>query len=309
MKSLYKLVRQNKILVMISFAVTFLSIGAQLIWTLNIGKLADVIVERTGITTAFLLSMGVLLIGNGFLQYVNQMINRYTSERMAHNLRMNFANVLLSNDNKGNIGGFEAMSKVQNELMASSEYMSGTLFGIVEMALSGVFALFFLLFQNTLLTVIILIPMIIVVIIVNFLSKQIVPLSNKSLDKKAELSRTAYSVISNYDAVVIFDAGTFFRNKYENDLEEWSKLEIRKERINAVCNSFIGILSQVPLLVLFAAGSILIWKGQMTIGMLIIFLNMIKSLLRAMMNMASWMVSVKSFLVHLSRADIESSSV
>lgn len=305
MKSLFRLIRQNRIWVIFSLLVTFISIGTQLTWTLYIGKLADSIVERTGVVVTFITTMSTLLIGNGFLQYVNQYVNRYTSERMAHTLRMNFADSLLADNSfTADIAGYEAMSKVQNELMQASEYMSNTLFDIVGMTLSGLFALFFLTFQNALLTVVILIPMIIVVLFTRLLSRKLVPLAHQSLDKKVEHNKIAYSMISNSDTVFLFDAKPFFKEKYENALDEWATVETRKERVSAVCNSLSGILSQIPLLILFATGSLMIWKGYMTIGMLIIFLNMIKSLLQTLMNLPSWMVSIKNFLVHLTRADI-----
>lgn len=303
MKSLWKLIKQNNLWVFIAVTVTFISVGAELVWTSYVGKLADSIVERTGIAVAFLCMMGALLLGNGLLQYVNQIVNRYASERMAHSLRMNFADGLLSSNSSGEMGGYEAMSKVQNELVQSSEYMSTTLFGIAEMMLSGVFSLAFLLFQNAYLTVIILVPMIIVVIIVNFLGKKLIPLTRKAMDRKVDISQTSYSIIQNYDAVLLFDAKPFFKSKYEKDLEDWAKFEIKKERISAVCNSLTGVLSQVPLLVLFTVGAVFIFKGYMTIGMLIIFLNRTGSLLRTLMNLASWVVSVKSFLVNLTRVD------
>ncbi len=309
MKSLMKLIKQNKIWVFASVFITFVSIGVQLIWTLNIGDLADKIVERKGIDISFLVTMGLILIANGGLQYVNQIVNRYTSEKMAHTLRMNYADAILTKKQSGSsMGGYEAVSKVQNEVMASSEYMSNTLFNIVGMTLSGVFALFFLLFQNALLTVVILIPMIIVTVVTNQIGKKMVSLSHEALDKKEEHNKTAYGLINNFDVVLLFDAMPFLNEKYDENLDKWAKAEVKKERVSAVCNSITGVLSQIPLLILLIAGSILIWKGQMTIGTLMIFLNMIKSLLGTLMNLASWLVSVKNFLVNLKRADIAESA-
>lgn len=306
MKSLFKLIKQNRICVSFSFVFTFLSIGAQLVWTLYIGRMADSIVERSGIPFAFIIAMFALLIGNGLLQYLDQIVNRYTSEKMAHTLRMNFADAILSmNDSEEATAGYEAVSKVQNELMTASEYMSNTLFDIVGMTLSGVFALLFLIFQNALLTAIVLSMMIIVVVIVNRLGKKLVPLTNEALDKKVIHNKTVYSVITNFDSVLVFDAKSFFAHKYEKELNDWAQTETKRDRISAVCNSLSGVLSQMPLLILFAAGAIMVWKGFMTIGTIIVFLNMLKSLLRTLMNLPSWMVSVKDFLVHLSRADME----
>lgn len=306
MKTLRKLAMQNRGWVIISFAVTLIFVGLQFSWTINIGNLADSIVERSTVMRTFLWGMVVLMFGNSIFQYLNQLVNRFCSEKMAHTLRMNFADSILSGKaGEGQPGGYEAMSKVQNELMQASEYMSNTLFDIIGMTLSGLLTLLFLLTQNALLTGIILVPIIIVVFITNRLGKKVVPLAHASYDKKTEHNKIAYSAITGYDTAALYAAEGFFTDKYEAGLEDWAKVEAKKERINAVCNSFSGILSQIPLLILFAAGVILIEKGRMTIGVLIIFLNMIKGLLRTIMNFPSWMVSVRNFLVHLSRADLE----
>lgn len=310
MKTLRKLIKQNRKWVILAFLVTFCSIGMQLVWTLNIGNLADSIVDRRKITQEFLLRMLALLLINAVFQYLNPLVNRFCSEKMAHTLRMNFADAILSGQNEAKCqGGYEAVSKVQNELMQASEYMSNTLFDIIGMALSGLFSLAFLLLQNALLTGIILLPIILVAVLSNRLGKKVVPLAHAALDKKILYNKIAYSAINAYDAVVIYDGKGFFNDRYENELEKWGQLEKKKERIAAVCNSFSGILSQIPLLVLFAAGVILIGKGYMTIGILIIFLNMIKSLLRTLMNFPSWTVSVRNFLVHLSRAGLEENTI
>ena len=305
MKSLLKLINPNRFWVILSIFVSFVSIGLHLLWSLSIGNLSDKIVTRGAVTTEFIIMMLVLLVGVASFQYINQIVSRYTSEKMAHTLRMNFAGALLSNDNiQKNITGYEAMSKVQNELQTASEYMSNTLFDIVNMALSGLFTLIFFLFENSLLTGIILASMVPVIVITKRLGKNLVPLVNRSMDKKVEHNKIAYSMINNFDTLLIFDGKEYFENKYEEKLDSWAEVETKKERINAFCNSMSGILSQIPLLTLFFAGGLMIWKGAITIGTLVIFLNMIGNLLRTLMNLPSWMISVKNFLVHLKRADL-----
>lgn len=310
MKSLVKLFSQNKFLVTASFLLTFLSIGIQLIWTLFVGNLSDRIVEKASIGTAFILSMVMVLFLNGFLQYVNQMVSRYTSERLAHSLRMNFADYFLSQKNTQNsLSDSEAISKVQNELLLASDYMSSTLFDIVGMGLSGLFSLMFLLMLNPLLTLIILAPMVGVVLFTQMLGKKLVPLANKAMDSKAEQNLIAHAAITNFEAIKIYEGENFFSEKYTESLERWARLEARKERIGAFVNSSSGVLSQMPLLILFVCGAVMIWKELMTIGTLVIFLNMLKNLLRTLMNLPSWMISVKNFIVHLKRADIKSCEV
>ena len=304
MKTLRRLIKQNRIWVILSVFMTFLSIITQFVWTVNIGKLADAIVAREKVKMDFVITMLIILMIICTSLYLKDMVNRYTSERMAHRLRMDFVKKILNSKTMDSMCGHEAMSKAQNELMQASDYMSNTLFDIVGMFLSGLFALIYLIFENALLTAIILFAMVPIVIFVNVIGKKLIPLANASMDKKTVHNKVAYSLISKFDIVKIFDAKDFFKGRYEEELDDWAKTETKKERISAVCNSLSGILSQVPLLVLFAVSAIFIWKGYMTIGKLIIFINMLSSLLISMMNLPSWMVSIKNFLVHLTRADI-----
>ena len=112
-------------------------------------------------------------------------------------------------------------------------------------------------------------------------------------------------IISNFEAVKVFGAEEFFEEKFKKELEEWGRLETKKERISALTNSFSGILSRLPLLILFGVGALLIWRGHMTVGTLMIFLNMTGTFLGTLMNLPSWTVRVKQLLVHLSRTDIK----
>lgn len=117
MKTLNRLIRQNIIWVILSVFMTFLSIITQFVWTVNIGKLADSIVAREKVRIDFVVMMLIILFIICTSLYLKDMINRYTSERMAHRLRMDFVKKILYAKQTDSIDSHEAMSKAQNELM------------------------------------------------------------------------------------------------------------------------------------------------------------------------------------------------
>lgn len=305
MKVLRLLLRKNRIWVFLSLTAVFCAVAAQLVWTAYIGKLADSIEQRQGMAKGFFVTMGILLAAAAGLQYICQLVNRYTSERLGHSLRMRFAGRILERKSgtEDRMSSYEAMSKVQNELCQASEYMSSTLFNIVWMTLSAVFIIIFLFFQNVILTLTLLTPIIIVMLVVRLQGRKLEPLVHNSMEAKIKPNKEAYSLITNYDAVLVFDGKQFFEERYYQAMEDWGEIETRKERVSAICSSMSGVLSQVPLLLLFAVGALMIWRGSITFGTLIIFLNMQKSVLRTLMNLPSWMISVKSFLVRLDRVE------
>ena len=133
MKTLHRLIKQNRIWVILSVFMTFLSIITQFVWTVNIGKLADSIVAREKVGIKFVITMLIILLIICTSLYLKDMVNRYTSERMAHRLRMDFVKKILYAKTTDEIGSHEAMSKAQNELMQASDYMSNVLFDIVGM--------------------------------------------------------------------------------------------------------------------------------------------------------------------------------
>ena len=106
----------------------------------------------------FVLVMLSILLASCLFIYLKGIVGKYATERMAHTLRMDFADNLLVKSTAETMGGCEAMSKAQNELTASSEGLSGA-FDVIEQFLSGILALFFLLFENLRFTLIVLGPM------------------------------------------------------------------------------------------------------------------------------------------------------
>lgn len=304
MKVLKRLTAANMIWVITAFVCLFLSIIIQFFWTIRIGMIADAIVSRKKIEIKFMFIMFAILLASCLFIYLKSLAGKYATERMAHTLRMDFAGKLLKSDGEV-MGGYEAMSKAQNELTASSEGLSG-IFDVIEQFLSGILALIFLLFANLRFTLIVLGPLIAVVLLINRIGKNLPSLVNAAMDKKISNNKTAYMIISNFEAVKVFGAEEFFEEKFKKELEEWGRLETKKERISAVTNSVSGILSQLPLLILFGVGALLIWRGYMTIGTLMVFLNMTGSFIRTITNLPSWVVRIKQFQVHLSRTDIAS---
>lgn len=313
MKVLKKLIQINKRYIILSFMISFATVAARLIWTLNIGRLMDCIVDKKEVSSAFLITMAVLLIISAGMLYLNRLVSQFTAEKMSHTLRMKFADQILTRTAQGmnnetiqkTNGNYEALSKVQNELLTASEYISNTLSNVVWMTLSALFTIVFLLMQNVILTLTLLIPIVIITWVVRCQGKKLVPLVNKAMDGKIRHNKVAYSFLQNTDNLTLFDGKQFLRDKYTEELDNWGKDEIKKERVSAICNSLSGIMSQIPLLLLFAVGGILIWNNRITFGLLMVFLSMQSGVLTTLMNLPTWMVSIKSFLVHLERTQIQ----
>ena len=87
-------------------------------------------------------------------------------------------------------------------------------------------------------------------------------------------------------------------------MDKWGKAETKMDRLYAGYNSLSGVLSFLPLLLLLAAGAYMAIIGEITVGTLIFFLSLHKSVTVFIMNMPMWIARFKSFTVNLSRIDV-----
>ncbi len=313
------IVKKNLFLFILSFFTALCSNSSQLIWTYLIGILVDTIMSGELLSTALLITLGCFVIINASAQYVNQLTGRYTAERSAHTLRVGFIRHLIYGDNNATVSVSDteptvntdasasihaAMSTAQNELMQASEYMNSRLFDITDMLLTFVFVTVFLFSNNIILTLSIILPTIPILLFVRYTSGKITPLVNAAQNEKKELNKIAFGTVQNYPAVAVFDSKKFLREKYHANLSLWTKFETKQERVCAVCMSSSGLLSMVPLLVLLLTGGLMVLNNRITLGTLIIFLNMQKSLSQSLMNLPSWIASFKQFIANLNRIEI-----
>ena len=95
MKVLKRLAAANLIWVITAFIAVFLSIIVQFFWTVRIGMIADAIVSRKKIELKFVLVMFSILLASCLFIYLKGIVGKYATERMAHTLRMDFADNLL----------------------------------------------------------------------------------------------------------------------------------------------------------------------------------------------------------------------
>ena len=306
MKKLAWVLGKNKGWVGLALVMAVLSNASQIIYMFFVGELINRIEERSSIETSFYLLMGGFLISNALTQYFSQLSSRYTAERSAHTLRMGFIRAKLYHTSGGNgsTSAAAAMSVVQNELNSANDYLSNTLFDMAGMSISGIVVFISLMMINVKLTMVVLVPTILILMYVLWSGDKLSKTVKVTLDEKNSMNRVAYSAIDNRAVISIFGAKDFLLRTYDGSLDKWGKAEVKKDRLYAVYNSLSGVLSFLPLLLLMAAGAYMVISGEITVGTLIVFLSLHKSVTVFIMNMPMWIANFKTFTVNLSRIDI-----
>lgn len=302
MRTLKMLIRKNRIWVGLALVAQLVSNGATLIWTYLIGMLVNHIANREMPSITLLAALGCFVIINALSQYGNQLIGRYTAERGAHTLRMGFAKFLL---NAGSAdSAHAAMSIAQNELTHATDFMRDTLFDIAGMFITFVIVLIFLGVQNVVLTIAILVPTVLILMFGEFTGKRLSPYVNATQNEKKELNKIAFSAVQDYAAVTVFDGKDFLFGRYKEHLDKWGLHDRKRNRLFAISMSTSGALSMVPMLVLLLVGGWMVVGGHMSLGVLIIFLNLHKNLSQTIMNLPSRLLALRQFSANLDRIPI-----
>lgn len=301
MDVLKKILKQNRkwVILAVLFAVVHNCVG--ILSTHFVGKLVNRIADGSQIS---LLLIGILILFgllNPLTSYVNHLLGQYTAERAAHSLRMGYMRHLLKD---GSTSADQAMSVVQGELTRATEYLSNSFFSNVGMLITSILVFLFLLYENPILTAVLLIPNLTILIYVSISGSTIAKTVKKGLEARSRMNHVAFGIVSNFPIVSVYDASAFLEEKHDEALADWEKHTKKEERIIAVLNSISGLLSQIPLLCVLLTGGILIFRGSMTLGTLIVFLNLQSSVTMFLMNMPNFIAYFRTFTSNLRRIEL-----
>ena len=306
MSVLLILIKRNKFWVAFSVLAALLSNLSQMFFANLIGKLVNNIESRSAITLSFIITAACFIVSNAFTLLLNQYVGRLTAEKMAHSLRMGYAKKLLERSlkEKDTLDTASAMSIAQNELSQANTYLSNTFFDITGMLFMAFLATVFLLFKNVFLTLVFLIPTFLILIYVFFSSRSLSGIVSKAQNEKNRMNKVAYSVIHAFYSVKIFGGEKLSMKAYDESFESWKKQWQKMGRRSALYNTLSGIMSMIPLLILLLVGALMVIRGDILLGTLIVFLYLQSSLTSAIMNLPNWLANFKVFTTNLSRIDI-----
>ena len=311
MQVLKILIKRNKLFVLLSVCLTLIANLSQMIYMLYISKLVNNIESGTTIENSLILILCLFLISNAVTNFFNHYISRYTSEKMAHTLRTGYMRNLLHTSIEATPSAMDSgtdaahtMSVLQNELAQANSYLGNNFFEFSGMLLTGTLVLVFLLFQNVLLTMVFTLPTVLILIYVMYSGRKLTDIVSATMDEKEKMNRIAFGLIHSFPIVKFFSGEKFCMKSYEEKLSTWGVHATHEGRMHAIYNSLSGVLSRLPLLLLFLCGGFLVLRNKMSLGTLFVFLNLQNGVTQTIMNLPSHMARFKVFTVNLSRISI-----
>ncbi|MDE7239931.1 MAG: hypothetical protein K2N41_09510 [Lachnospiraceae bacterium] len=313
MRIIRKLIRSHKFLFLTASFVTFLSVLANLYWN---RFLADAI-DRLGsmlpagfqdaetVITRLLMTAVFIILFHTVTEFLSSYLASYTCEVFAHEMRMGYSRFYLQMDiltlSKCNVG--EEQSAMQNELREISAYLNENHFSFMKQFVAFVISVIFLFCQSGKLTMLTIFPVIPLLIYCYFSGKIIKNLTERCQKNKAKLNGLAGILLELFPVIQVYDAHGLTHGTMDETILEWQNWNIRKERTTAGLMSFSGLLSFVPLLLLLGFGGFMVINGEISMGILYIFINLSGDVSGFLQNMPGIYAGFRRFYASVCRLE------
>ncbi|WP_455716217.1 ABC transporter transmembrane domain-containing protein [Anaerosporobacter sp.] len=294
---------KRKTCVIVTLIVSIVSIIITLFWNYKLSQLINQVQFGISITSTQILVVFVLMIISTLSQGSFTYLSGYTSEYITHDLRMYLAHRLLKKSyyEVEQLSTGEQLSQLQNEVSEISSYLTGSLFMLINDGIRFIFTFIWLLTMNSKLTILANLPVIIILIYVIYTSKAIEGLSKQSQSKQQQMNGFADILLTLFPIIRIYEANELLQNRYNDKVEEWKRTTSREEMTRARLMSLSAVLSCIPLLLILLVGGTLVIRGEISIGLVYIFVNLSGNVSGVMMNMPGHIANLRRSIGNLER--------
>lgn len=313
MKLIRKLIQLHKVLFTTTMIVTCFAVFMNLYLNNFLASLIDRLgsassfkdmMSETSLSALLLFVVFILLVLTAS-EYLSSFLASYTCEYFAHEMRMGYARFYLQSDvrtlSKLNVG--EEQSAMQNELSEISAYLNENLFSLTKQFISFMLTVVFLIYQSPKLAVFSILPVAPLIIYCSFSSKIIKNYTEQCQESKKEINGLSGILLELFPIIQVYDAYNLINATMNERLAEWQNASIKKERIAAKLMSLSGVLSFVPLLLLLGIGGMMVIRGEITLGVFYIFINLSGNVSGFLQNMPNIYAGFRRFSAAVGRLE------
>ena len=313
MNIIKKLIGLHKYIFGAATIFTLISIILNLCWNDFLAKMIDILGavafvdygNKHNVLFAFFVK-GIFII---LLYTIGELLSSYaasyTCEIFAHEMRMGYVRYYLESDNRIlstlNVG--EEQSAMQNELKDISNYLNANLFSLMKQFGTFAVTVVFLLCKNLKLAALSILPVIPLLIYCSFSSKIIKNYAEQCQDSKQKINGLADMILELFPIIQVYGAYKLIDSTIQERLSEWESANVKKERVSAKLMSLSGVLSFVPLLLLLGLGGFMVIKGEISIGIFYIFINLSGNVSGFLQNMPNIYANFRQFGASVGRLE------
>lgn len=303
MKRIFRLFRQRRGVFLLTLFCCIGGVGITLLWNSELAVIIDGVQEGRGIGTERITYCGLLVVLAAFLQGGMQFFSAYAGEYAVHDLRMGLARRIMRKkySEVAKESAAELVSVQQNEMEEVNQYISDNLFTLCSTAVNFIFTLVFLLTQNAVLTFFYIAPVIGLAVYTTVSGKMIYRYTRREQEALKKMNGVTGTLLSLFPVIRIYEAERLLRKNYAEHIDGWQEAAVAQERMKARLMSLSGMLSCLPLVVLMLAGGTMVVKGNLSMGMLYVFVNLSGNVSGVMINIAAHLANFRRFCGNLDR--------
>jgi ABC-type multidrug transport system fused ATPase/permease subunit len=272
-------------------------------WNAQLSSIIDDINTNVSIRPYTISTAAMTILLSMLATYIGGICLAWTSETMAHDLRMGYANhfVNLHIIETDNLNAGEQTSKLQNEIDEAVNYIRGPVFTITDDIIRFAGTFIWLMYLNPELTLLSNIPLVFLMWYTAYSSKIIEKTALHSQQANTKLNGFTDTLISVFPIMRLFNASGLIQHKYNAALDLWEHASTKEGRKKAGLMSLSGFLSLIMLMLLFFMGGTQIYQGTLTLGCLYVFVNLSGNISGVMINMPGTIAGFRRFAVNMHR--------
>lgn len=292
------------------FGLVIAAIGSRIIliltslwWNAQLSAIINSMNAKDSMQSCAMAMAAMTMLFSMGMTYIGGICLAWTSETMAHDLRMGYANhyAKLHIIEIDNLNAGEQVSKLQNEINEAVNYIRGPVFTIADDIIRFAGTFIWLICLSPKLTVFANIPVVFLMWYTAYSSKIIGKTAQQSQQANTNLNGFADTLIAIFPIMRLFDASALIQGKYNSVLGQWENAEIKENRRRAGLMSFSGFFSLIPLILLLLIGGTQVMQGTLTLGTLYVFVNLSGNISGVMINMPGTIAGFRRFAVNMER--------
>lgn len=259
--------------------------GLQLLLPLVFGFFIDAVSRRAGGTYIYGLYFLALAIAITLLRYAYRWQMGKLALFFDRNLREEFfrevLNLPLDFLQKEDIG--DIMARATNDMQAVRQFLIFGLIGFTDVIVLGISTVILMLSLNVKLFLATVGPITIIAILALFFSRYIFGLFKVVQDVFGKLTERAQEIISGIRVLRAFAKESKVRELFQQVNREYYRTNMRLVKLEGIFEPSMGFLVMVSVVLAFFFGSNLVKSGEMSLGLLVAFVNYINTLSWPMM--------------------------
>ncbi|MEM4483834.1 MAG: ABC transporter ATP-binding protein [Candidatus Methanomethylicia archaeon] len=271
MRLLYYVVKQWKFILLIVI-LTLIGSLAGMYTPILTGRAVNMLVEnRLDYILPLTLPIIALIIAQGFIGYITNIISQYTSQKVAFNLRNDVYKHLqeLSLGFYKRIDTGQLVARATGDVEVITGFMRMAFTGLISAIFTLAAALYFMTSINVTLTLYAIAPLTIIFFLVRRFAKNMRNIFDLSRELYGQITSHVTEVTSGLRVVRALNAFNLLWNRFISTSNKHLHLSLKAAKLRASTWPFVGFISSLSVLIVIWIGGGMVTSGIMDIGSLV----------------------------------------